>query len=130
MPLALITPLAATSASDKTLDRVEVARAQVRRIAARRDGGDGRLVVVGVLLLPLELFVEGLHPTTRGYAELARNLNAALGFSPVAVAVDACAPLVLRVRGLTPRGRYALYHAPTAAPPPPATSPTSAPGAR
>ena len=114
VPLALITPLAATSASDKTLvDRVEVARAQVRRIAAaRRGGGDGRLVVVeGVPLLPLELFVEGLHPTTRGYAELARNLNAALGFSPVAVAVDACAPLVLRVRGLTPRGRYALYHA-------------------
>ena len=114
VPLALITPLAATSASDKTLvDRVEVARAQVRRVAAaRRDGGDGRLVVVeGVPLLPLELFVEGLHPTTRGYAELARNLNAALGFSPVAVAVDACAPLVLRVRGLTPRGLYALYHA-------------------
>jgi len=114
VPLALITPLAATSASDKTLvDRVEVARAQVRRIAAaRRGGGDGRLVVVeGVPLLPLELFVEGLHPTTRGYAELARNLNAALGFSPVAVAVDACAPLVLRVHGLTPRGRYALYHA-------------------
>ena len=114
VPLALITPLAATSASDKTLvDRVEVARAQVRRVAAaRRGGGDGRLVVVeGVPLLPLELFVEGLHPTTRGYAELARNLNAALGFSLVAVAVDACAPLVLRVRGLTPRGRYALYHA-------------------
>ena len=86
---------------------------QVRRIAAaRRGGGDGRLVVVeGVPLLPLELFVEGLHPTTRGYAELARNLNAALGFSPVAVAVAACSPLVLRVRGLTPRGRYAIYHA-------------------
>ena len=50
--------------------------------------------------------------------QLARNLNAELGLSPVAWRVDRCPGLVLRLTGLTPGGSAVLFYGTAVAPAP------------
>lgn len=63
----------------------------------------------GVSLLPPSLLPDGLHPSHQGNLELARNLQAQLGFAPVKFSVVSCSPLTVAVAGIRPRGGFDFY---------------------
>ena len=111
VPLALITPLAATSASDKTLvDRVEVARAQVRRSRRARTAATAGSLSPRACCCRRSSSLSRVFTRRRAATPSSRATSTPRSASPVAVAVGLRA-VVLRVHGLTPRGRYAIYHA-------------------
>ena len=87
-------------------------REKVREEIAGRLAQDTQLrLVEGKPLVPLTYMPDGLHPSTRGYRELAYNLFASLGLSPVQFSVEQCSsPLVLKVHGLVVNGAFIVFY--------------------
>jgi len=106
VPLVIITPLVSSKVDLEPLR--EAIRASVQeRVASQRD--ERLWLLEGRPLLTHSFLFEGLHPTTLGMSELARNLNAELGFSKVRFSLRGCSPPVLHVTGLTPHGAFLVY---------------------
>lgn len=87
VPVAVITPVDAGDHWDFAEDN----RQKIREEVHSRARHDKRLrLVEGKALAPLAYFAEGLHPSSRGYQEIALNLFSSLGFSPVHFNVQEC----------------------------------------
>ena len=120
VPIAVVTPTVAYyeyTTRCRGGFNLEQLRDQIRAaVRARVARGDRRLYLIeGKPLVPQSGQTDSLHPSTQGMRELALNLNAQLGMAAVRweVMTGGCpAPaggLALRVNGLTPHGRAALY---------------------
>ncbi len=92
-------------------------RAQIgRAVEAARAAGDASLYLVdGRSLVPAAYLADGLHPSPHGVKEIAANLNAAMGFSPLQFDVVRCPKLALSVSGASPNARLLVYHGVAAA---------------
>ena len=107
--IVLITPVAA--AKDP-----EPVRIALRARAAARQRSDHRFFLIeGGALMPASSLLEGIHPTTDGRHQLALNLHAELGLSPVRAVLQHCVPtaggrLTLQLSGLTPSASYRVYY--------------------
>ena len=59
--------------------------------------------------MPSAYVPDGLHPNEEGTRELALNLNAQMGFSPIVYAIARCPSLVIDVWGLHPSSTIDVY---------------------
>ena len=110
--VALVTP----PFWDRTKPTEDV-REQIRRAMRERRPADARLVLVeGRALIPPDYFIDpsNVHPNAQGMLELASNLNAELGFSPIGFKVSGCAAggvTQLQLSGLTSGGAFVVFSA-------------------
>ena len=84
VPIVAVTPLVAHyegTAKCGGGNGLEALRDQIRTAVTKRSGRDSKLYVVeGKALLPLTWMGDRLHPTSDGMRELAKNINAEMGY--------------------------------------------------
>ena len=112
VPLAVITP----PYWDHRCSAMEEVRVQLRQAVKERLPNDARLILVeGRAFVPPEYFIDpsNVHPNRAGMLELARHLNAELGFSPIGFDMDGCTENAVRLRitGLTPGSDFVVFYA-------------------
>ena len=118
VPIVAVTPLVAHyegTAKCGGGNGLEALRDQIRTAVSKRSGRDSKLYVVeGKALLPLTWMGDRLHPTSDGMRELARNINAEMGYGALRWrlpngCVAGAATFSVEVEGATPHGALTAY---------------------